>query len=280
MLQAILSFLRRQSAPLRHGLGRRLAYCREAVLGGGRFREFMLVKLLGQHYRSTFRRRWVLSPEPPHFFDQRIGFFDLGFGNGGKGPYSFYRGFFSSDVMRYGDRLLDIGCGDGFFTRRFYGERCAHIDAVDIEPTAIAAARSCNRAPNITYHVSDAVKDPFPGDAYNVIVWDGALGHFSADTTAHMLRKIRQALHPEGVFVGSESLGIEGSDHLQFFHSLDDLYQTFKAHFKHIELRSVCYKIGTNRELYRNEAYWRCANSPGRLRDCHWQYFGGSADER
>jgi SAM-dependent methyltransferase len=274
----INSIKNRLSPNTRRTLGRlqrRLLRLETSIVGGGKQRESALLKLLGLHYASQYRRDWELGEEEPHFFSQRLGFFEFAFGQSRIGPYSFYRGFFASEVLQDNDRLLDIGCGDGFFTRRFLSERCAHIDAVDIEPSAIEAARISNRAPNIAYHLLDAVNQPFPDVDYDVIVWDGALGHFARDTTDHMLEKIRVALNPEGVFVGSESLGLEGSDHLQFFHSLEDLYTLFRPYFKHIQLRKITYRTGFGAASFmREEGYWRCANDPKRLENAAWEDLG------
>jgi hypothetical protein len=145
---------------------------------------------------------------------------------------------------------------------------------VDIEPSAINSARLYNHAPNIAYHLLDAVNEPFPSDKYDVIVWDGAIGHFAKETTDLVLAKIQAALKTNGVFVGSESLGFEGSDHLQFFNSLDDLHALFEPYFKFIELRSVEYRTGQGKSLFvRQEGYWRCANEETRLRACSWKSY-------
>jgi 2-polyprenyl-3-methyl-5-hydroxy-6-metoxy-1,4-benzoquinol methylase len=251
------------------------------VVGGGGTREKILISLLKVHYDSKFRRVWVYSEEPPHFYDHRIGGFYFVFGKNDVGPYSFYRGFFSSEVIREGDRLLDIGCGDGFFTKRFLSDKCAHVDAIDIEPTAIKTATIYNNDPRISYSLLDAVVQPFPNKEYDVIVLDSVLGHLAPETTIHMLTKMRSSLTQEGVFVGSESLtSREGHDHLQFFDSLDDLYLLFKPFFKHIHLRRVNYRIGLNRDFIRQEAYWRCSNSLERLQECGWQMHYGGAHER
>jgi SAM-dependent methyltransferase len=257
---------------------RRLLYVADRVVGGGQLRERALLALLGHHYASKFRREWQWSEEPPHFYDQRIGIFEFATGERGRGPYPFYRGFFASEVIRPGDSLLDIGCGDGFFTRRFFSERCGHIDALDVEPSAIEAATARNRAANITYHLLDGIAQPFPRESYDVIVLDGALGHLPPDTTARLLEKISRSLAAQGVFVGSESLGIEGSDHLQFFHSLEDLHTIMRPKFKHVEFRSTTYRIGVKGESTREEAYWRCANSPERMSETRWRQFGTDGD--
>ena len=139
--------------------------------------------------------------------------------------------------------VLDIGCGDGFFARRFFAPRASHVDAVDVEPSAIKHARRHNAASNVSYALLDATSDHFPRDRYDVIVLDGALGHFRPDVTARLLEKIHDALAPEGAFAGSESLGIEGSDHHQFFETLGDLRALFAPTFKHVQLRVIEYEL-------------------------------------
>jgi SAM-dependent methyltransferase len=257
------------SASIGKRLLRRAAFVVESLISGWRLPERVLLGLLGQYYASRFRRQWQWSVEPPHFFDHRIGIFDFAFGSSKMGSYPYSRGFFSSEVIREGDVLLDIGCGDGFFTRRFFAPRCAQVDAIDVEPSAIEAASAINSAPNIAYHLLDATALPFPRPCYDVIVWDGALGHFAPATTARMLEKIGAALGDSGIFVGSESLGREGSDHLQFFETLEDLYALLAPRFQCVQLRAIDYKLGAG--FLRREAFWRCSNDERRLRESQWR---------
>lgn len=264
------------SARFRHQIKTWLNLTIPRLVSGDERWENILVRLLDQHYQHRLQRDWLSAAEAPHFFDHRIGMFNFIFTDSARGPYPYARGFFSAEVLRDGDTLLDIGCGDGFFARRFFAERCAHIDALDIEPDAIKTARLHNSAPNISYHLIDAVAQPFPASDYNVIVWDGALGHFSRDSTLKMLEKISHALVTEGVFTGSESLELpeeQSADHLQVFPTLADLSQLFRPHFKYIQLRELQYRIGQKTTTVRREGFWRCANSVERLRDAAWQDF-------
>jgi SAM-dependent methyltransferase len=238
----------------------------EPVLWGGRRREKVLLWLLGKHYESLFRRQWTLASEAPHFFDHRIDGFALV--GDGAAPFPLYRGYLAAEIVREGDLVLDIGCGDGYFTRRFFAPRSANVDGIDVEESAIEHATLFNAAPNVRYKRADAVAEPFPRAAYDVVVWDGAIGHFPPEATSRMLAKIRDVLADDGAFVGSESLGTEGHDHLQFFHTIEDLAAILRRYFEHVMVREITYRLPSG-DL-RREAFWRCAQGPARLDEATW----------
>jgi SAM-dependent methyltransferase len=244
------------------------------IVGGGARRERLLLRLLQLHYRTLFLRQWRWADQEPHFFDHRIDSF--GFATGTYHGFGLFRGFFAAELVRDGDRVLDIGCGDGFFTRRFFTERGATVDAIDVEPTAIAHAQRHNASPQIRYRLQDAVTEPFPADAYDVVVWDSAIGHFPPDTTDRMLAKIRAALADGGAFVGSESLGFQGEDHLQFFQSPEDLAELLGRHFPHVVVRELEYRLSP--DLVRREAFWRCSVDPQRLDRAAWIDYSAPRD--
>jgi len=255
-------------------LYRRLVRLVETAVYGGRLREMVLVRLLGALHRSQFRREWrCFSDEPPHFFNQRWNGFEFTYGSS-RTPYVFTRGFLACEILQDGDHLLDIGCGDGFFTNSFFSTRCHHIDAIDVDRSAIETAKRLNCSPKIDYYILDAVRQPFPSERYDVVVWDGAIGHFSKAELSVVLEKIARSLPTSGIFVGSESLGIEGSDHLQFFDDESALASVFKPYFKHVLIRKTEYRIGGGET--RIEAYWRCSNdlSPRQM-DTTWVDYAG-----
>lgn len=243
-------------------------------MGGGRVRERLLLGALGAHYASRFRRDWRWTDDPPHFFDHRIGAFDLAFGSARNGAYPWFRAFCAAEVIRDGDVVLDIGCGDGFFTARFFTPRSRAVDGIDVDETAVATARRQNAAPNVRYHLADAVSQPFPREQYDVVVWDGALGHFASSDVENILAKVEQTLAPDGIFCGSESLGSEGIDHLQFFSDLSSLGEVLSPHFSRLWLREVAYEVGGHK---RREGLWRCSASSARHDAASWHAYGGVA---
>jgi SAM-dependent methyltransferase len=105
-------------------------------------------------------------------------------------------------LIKYGtDHPLDIRCGDGFFTKRFFSSRCEYVGAIDVDEKAINISNKENSAPNITYYLLNAVNEPFPNNNYDVIVWDGAVGHFSPNDSLIILDKSVKNLFPHGIFV-------------------------------------------------------------------------------
>jgi 2-polyprenyl-3-methyl-5-hydroxy-6-metoxy-1,4-benzoquinol methylase len=230
--------------------------------------ENFAVLLLQEVYAAKYKKDWVYSNPHPHFYNHRIDIAEFAFSEKIFGPYRFYRAFFSAQMIRDGDKLLDIGCGDGFFTRRFFAERCQHVDGIDIEPSAIKTASKYNSAANLSFHLLDAITADFPEKEYEVIVWDGAIAHFPPDSLKTLLIKIASALSEGGVFVGSESLGDISEDHVQKFDSLEDFGKIFSRYFKFVQLYSTSYRL--SEESTRYEAYWRCANAPDRLQDATW----------
>jgi SAM-dependent methyltransferase len=252
---------------------RRVAAAMEWLVWGGTGRERMYLSLLKGHYRSRFRRDWKYPREKPHFFRKRLTWFFCGFTDEAVSPRALLPGFLNSLILSEGDKVLDIGCGDGFYASHFYARTGALVDAIDHDRDALQEARRWGRTVNVEFTLADAERDPFPSPVYDVITWDGGIGHVSGQQSSGILQKIAHGLSLNGVFAGSESLGEEGHDHLQFFNSLEDLARLFRPHFKFVELREESYHTLTPGQ-FRREGYWRCSNGTDRLRGHDWRSFG------
>jgi len=95
---------------------------------------------------------------------------------------------------RAGERVLDLGCGDGALTERIV-QAGAAVVGIDASPEFVAAAQ----ARGLDARLMDATALPFAGEFD--AVFTNAVLHWIPDKDA-VLAGVRRALRPEGRFVG------------------------------------------------------------------------------
>jgi SAM-dependent methyltransferase len=151
----------------------------------------------GHHLQ--FLRQWRLGTAAPHFFDP---FIDLYWKwEKTRNPMSWERGIFGLLALKPGCRQLDLCCGEGFYTHRFYSGRAGSIVAMDYDAAAIAAARRKFSAPNIDYRCGD-IRSQMPQGPFDNVTWDAGIEYFTAREIAGILTAIKACLTPEGILNG------------------------------------------------------------------------------
>ena len=101
--------------------------------------------------------------------------------------------------VRPGDRVLDLGCGDGTFAALLAGHG-AVVTAADV--SAVALDRAAQRAPGAERALlADGEPLPFADAAFDV-VWAGETLEHAADVTG-LLAEARRVLRPGGVLVAT-----------------------------------------------------------------------------
>jgi hypothetical protein len=114
--------------------------------------------------------------------------------------------------------VVDLGCGDFAAGRRFL-DVAGHLHACDVVPELIARNRRLFAAPNLSFHILDAVTDPLPrGD---VVIVKQVFQHLGNDQIAIILRKLAQyplwivTEHvPAGRFAPNHDMPASGSTRL------------------------------------------------------------------
>ena len=101
---------------------------------------------------------------------------------------------FLMGAVRPGDRVLDLGCGDGAFAAELAGAG-AHVVGVDVSEEALRRARGAHPGLEVRLVAPD---EPLPfEDASFDAVWAGEVVEHVMDV-ARLLSEVRRVLRPEG----------------------------------------------------------------------------------
>jgi SAM-dependent methyltransferase len=79
-----------------------------------------------------------------------------------------YRLILERLAPRPGDRLLDVGCGTGWFTRRLAAMPGLDVMGIDLDPESLAFARG--RDPRASYARADALRLPFADNSFERVL--------------------------------------------------------------------------------------------------------------
>ena len=101
-------------------------------------------------------------------------------------------------IKKNTQRLLDIGCGGGFFLDKL--TQCiaseVHGSGIDMSENAISEAK--NLYPNLSFKTGDALELPFANDTFNLVTSYGVFEH--VDNPARAIQKMADVLSVGGVF--------------------------------------------------------------------------------
>jgi len=111
---------------------------------------------------------------------------------------SHYHNFLLSQIPDNCEHILEIGCGAGRFSQ-LLAQRAAKVLAIDLSPQMIRVAQeNAARYPNIDFVLGDVLEYPLRVDHFDGIATLTTLHHLPL---TRVLKKIKQALKPGGVFV-------------------------------------------------------------------------------
>jgi SAM-dependent methyltransferase len=98
-----------------------------------------------------------------------------------------------------GDLVLEIGCGTGLFTRKFYEATHANITAIDISDDLLETARQL--LPEANFMIDDAMHLSQPDNTFKVVFGSSVLHHLEFEAS---LNEIYRVLQPGGRMIFAE----------------------------------------------------------------------------
>src|SRR5262249_41725555 len=110
--------------------------------------------------------------------------------------------------VRPGERILDVGCGDGYYDHQI-AARGASVVGIDLRESAIALARRRNQTARTEFCVMDAEEMAFPAGCFDKVVSFCVIEHFARDQ--RVIEHVARVLKPSGWFVlSADSLSNQG----------------------------------------------------------------------
>lgn len=118
-----------------------------------------------------------------------------------------------STLMRWlapqpGERILDIGCGDGFYTE-LIARKGAEVTGIDVRQKVLARARHRSSSQQLVFMEMNAEELNFPESYFDKVISLCVIEHLQKDEEA--LRLIARSLKPGGkLFLSADSLSNPG----------------------------------------------------------------------
>lgn len=118
-----------------------------------------------------------------------------------------------------GARVIDIGCGEGWFTQLVASES-ESIIGIDPSKTAIERASAANSSANATYHLASADNLPVEDSWADRVVYYNSLHHVPTELQPKALKETARVLAPGGLLLIVEPLA-KGSAY-ELFQPVED----------------------------------------------------------
>jgi len=105
-----------------------------------------------------------------------------------------------SSVLHNNDRVLELGCGTGYFTRELVKLK-VHVTAIDISPELIEVAKNEIKAENVSFEVQNAYEMTYGLNQFDAIIGSSVLHHLEIEKA---MTEMFRVLKPGGMIAFTE----------------------------------------------------------------------------
>jgi len=134
-----------------------------------------------------------------------------------------------------GARILELGCGTGYYTEVFFSPFASQIVAIDIDPRAIEFAQRYHQAKNIRYAVLD-FRQVLPEGPFDAVIWTPTILAYTPVEVDAFMAKLRRVLTKNAVLSGFTAVEAEGPGEGVLWHDLPSLGARLKKYFANVRV--------------------------------------------
>ena len=132
-----------------------------------------------------------------------------------------------------GSRVLELGCGTGYYTDVFFSPFAVDIVAIDIDPRAIENARRLHQARNIHYEVMD-FRTSLPAGPFDVVVWTPTIFAYTVSEVHTLMGKLRGIISKNACLCGFTCVETDRKDPEILWYDMRSLAERLKQYFKNV----------------------------------------------
>ena len=132
-----------------------------------------------------------------------------------------------------GSRVLELGCGTGYYTDVFFSPFAAEIVAIDIDPRAIETARRMHFAKNVRYEVMD-FRTQLPAGVFDTVVWSPTIFAYTPNDVDILMQRLRNFMSENARLCGWTYVEIDHGGPGVLWHDMNSLADRLKRYFKNV----------------------------------------------
>ena len=132
-----------------------------------------------------------------------------------------------------GARILDLGCGTGYYTDVFYSPFASEIVGIDIDPRAIETARRMHPGKNIRYELMDFRKELPPGP-FDVVIWTPTIIAYSPPEVDALMKMLKSVMSERGRLCGFTGIEADHAGPDILWHDMHSLAERLSPYFKNV----------------------------------------------
>jgi SAM-dependent methyltransferase len=157
-----------------------------------------------------------------------------------------------------GARILELGCGTGYYTDIFFSPFASEIVAIDIDPRAIEFARRFHQTKNIRYAVVDFRKE-LPEGPFDVVIWSPTIIAYTPEEVDVFMARLSTILAKNARLCGFTAVEAEGPSDDVLWHDLRSLGARIKKYFANVR---VFERNHVTIQPHRHELYFYASDGP------------------